>query len=148
MSKLSNAISDMTWTDSPQYLKGIQKIRAMSPEKKAVTQTLVNELSAMYAGEDMQKQLTAMRQASTDKARDRSYEMGRGRLDLSRTLGEGELDLAREGIKYAKDEADTAETLGYLNIGLSGVSGLSDIHHKKKQTKLLESLASKFNVGV
>ena len=138
----------MGWQNSPQYLKGIQKIRAMSPEKKAVTQTLVNELSGMYAGDDMRKQLNAMRQATVDKAHDRSYEMGRDRLDLSRTLGEGGLDLTRKGIDYAKGEADTAENLGYLNIGLSGLAGISDMHYKKKQTKLLESLASKFNLGV
>jgi hypothetical protein len=60
----------MSWFESPQYLKSIQKIRAMPPEDKAVTKTLVDELSGLYAGADMQKQLQAMRFATQKKSRE------------------------------------------------------------------------------
>ena len=132
----------MTWTNSPQYLKGIQKIRAMSPEDKAVTQTLVNELSGIYAGADMQKQLQAMRLASDVKRMDRHADLSERRFDLSSTLRQGEHDLKQEAYKVNKDEMQTAENLGWANIGLSGIAGYSDMKYKKKQAKVLQDIAT------
>ena len=119
----------MGWIDSPQYLKGIQKIQAMSPEDKAVTQTLVNELHGIYADVDMRKQLAAMNQASRSKQMDRHYDLSKERLGM------------REDIQdFEKDQLKTAEGLGWGNIALSGLSGYADMYHKKKQSKGLQNI--------
>ena len=131
----------MSWFESPQYMKGIQKIKRMSPEDKAVTQTLVDELLGLYADADMRKQLGAMRQASTDKAMDRSYELSRDRLDLAGELGGSRLDMNEDVLDFEKDQHDTAETLGWLNIGASGLRGYADMKNRKKMAKQWNSLA-------
>jgi hypothetical protein len=144
----------MSWFESPQYLKSIQKIRAMPPEDKAVTQTLVDELSGLYAGADMQKQLQAMRFATQKKSREDELRVQRGRLDLSKQgLGiskdyldlSGELRgrrqaLAEEEFDYGKDAADTAQNLGWANIGLSGLFGYQGMRDKKKEAQRWKTL--------
>jgi hypothetical protein len=132
----------MGWTNSPQYLKGIQKIRAMSPEKKAVTQTLVNELGGIYAGADMQKQLQAMRIASDVKRQDRHADISERKFDLSSTLRQGEFDLAEDAYKNNKSDMRTAENLGWGNVALSGLTGYANMRHKKKQSKTLADIAT------
>jgi len=113
----------------------------MSPEKRAVTQGLIDELSGIYADADMKKQLSAMRSASIGKEQERSLELGRERLDLSRS--EGRYDLAKDRYRHEKDMSDTAEILGWGNIGLSGLTGYGDMKHKKKMTKLYQGLIDK-----
>ena len=134
----------MAWTDSPQYLKGIQKIRAMSPEDQAVTQVLVNELHGRYADVDMRKMLGAMNQASRNKQMDRSYELGRGRLDLSTESGRKGLGMKEDIYDFEKDQYKTAENLGYANIALSGLTGYADMRNRKKLSKDVLSLISMY----
>jgi hypothetical protein len=144
----------MTWFQSPQYLKSIQKIRAMGPEDRAVTQTLVDELSGLYAGADMQKQLQAMRFATGKKAEEDERRLQGQRLDLSKEgLGlsreyldlSGELRgrrqaLAEKEFDYGRDAADTAQLYGWGNIGLSGLSGYLNMRDKKKRAGQIKSL--------
>lgn len=111
----------MSWLNSPQYLKGIQKIRAMSPEDKAITQTLVNSLHGRYADADMRKQLNSMRQASMNKRIDRDLELANERLDLK-----------EDAVDFRGDQNKTAENLGWANIALSGLTGYADMKNKKK----------------
>jgi hypothetical protein len=120
----------MGWTDSPQYLKGIQKIRAMSPEDKAVTQTLVNELHGLYADQDMRKQLGAMKQATMNK-----------RMDRDVALGERRLGMKQDAYDFEKDQSKTAENLGWGNMALSGLAGFADMQNRKKHAKNIEGLA-------
>ena len=120
----------MTWLNSPQYLKGIQKIRAMSPEDKAITQTLVNQLHGRFADADMRKQLSSMRQASMNKRMDRDVE-----------LSEKSLDLRKDAIDFRGDQGQTAENLGWANIALSGLSGYADMKNRKKLGKSLQDFA-------
>ena len=117
----------------------------MSPEKKAVTQTLIDELSGMYAGEDMRKQLQSMKIASGVKEQDRNVDMTGRKIDLNETLRQGEFDLDKKAYKNTKDELNTAENLGYLNIGLSGLTGLGAMHQKKKKAKTLEDIAKEIS---
>jgi len=133
----------MGWTNSPQYLKHLQKIRSMSPEKRAVTQGLIDELSGIYAGRDMQKQLDAMKMAATDKARERSLGLAEQRLGYRADLQDDRYDLAKKTYKHEKDMGDTAELLGYANIPLSALTGYGQYKHKKKLTDLYTGLASK-----
>ena len=111
----------MSWLNSPQYLKGIQKIRAMSPEDKAITQTLVNSLHGRYADADMRKQLNSMRQAAMNKRMDRSLELSEGRLDLE-----------KDAMDFGEGQNQTAENLGWANIALSGLTGYADMKNRKK----------------
>ena len=159
----------MSWFESPQYMKNIQKIKAMSPEDKALTQTLVDELDGMYADKDMKKQLQSMRDATTSKRMDRRAELGRSRLDLSGELGRGRLDLrgelgrkrldlnqltGQQGLDmrsnvydFEKDQNDTAELLGYGNIALSGLRGYADMQYRKKLADELTGLGKKWYGG-
>jgi hypothetical protein len=89
----------MGWFESPQYLKSIQKIKSMSPEDRAVTQTLADELSGLYAGEDQQKQIQAINFAIGKKAREDDRRLQSGRLDLSKKG----LGLSREGLELDRD---------------------------------------------
>jgi hypothetical protein len=122
----------MGWFDSPKYLKGIQKIKSMGPEDRAVTQTLIDELSSLYAGADMQKQLSAMRAGTQKTMHEDQLKSKRQRLDTSRELSEREMALAEKDIEYNKDAAREAEILGWGNIGLSGLFGYQDMKQKKK----------------
>ena len=130
----------MGWFESPQYLKNIQKIRAMGPEDKAVTQTLVDELAGLYAGADMQKQLQSMRIASDVKEGERAENLASKRLDLSGELGRRRLGMAERDIDYSEGANRTAEMLGWGNIGLSGLSGYLNMRDKKKQAARTQSL--------
>jgi hypothetical protein len=133
----------MGWTNSPQYLKHLQKIRSMNPEKRAVTQGLVDELSGIYAGADMQKQLAAMKTAATEKSRERSLGLAQQRLDYREDLEGDRYDLAKKTYRHEKDMGDTAEILGYANIPLAGLTGYGQYKHKQKLTDLYTGLASK-----
>lgn len=123
----------MAWYESPQYLKGIQKIRSMNPGDKAVTQVLVNEWDGLWGGKESEKQLQAMRIASGVRGQE-------GSLALSRR----DLDLSHKNVDFMKDSADTAEMLGYANIGLSGFMGYQDMRQKKKYAKIFEDFAKKY----
>ena len=132
------------WTGSPQYLKHLQKIRSMSPERRAVTQGMIDELGSVYADADMQKQLAAMKSAAIGKSQERALELGGERLAAKRELSEGRYDLRKDTYEHQKDMSDTAEILGWGNIGLSGLVGYGDMKHKKKMTKLYQGLMDKY----
>jgi hypothetical protein len=132
------------WFESPQYLKSIQKIRSMDPEDRAVTQTLVDELSGLYAGADMQKQLQAMRFATQKKAQEDTTRLRSQSLDLSKELrGRGQA-LSEKEFDYAKDQADTAQLYGWGNIGLSGLSGYLNMRDKKREAQRWKTLAEQY----
>lgn len=134
----------MSWFESPQYLKSIQKIRAMSPEDRAITQTLIDELSGLYADADIQKQLQAQRIALGVKEGERALKLGKQRLDLAGELGRGRLGLARKEFDYSKDANKIAEMLGWGNIALSGFSGWQNMRQKKKEAADLKPIADYF----
>jgi len=119
----------MDWFESPQYTKNIQKLMAMSPESKAYAQIIIDSLAPMYADEDMQKQLTAMRQATLDKERARSYEMGQNYIGL-----------AQDQIDYEKSANKTAEAFGLANIGLSGLRGYLDMSNRRKLGRQMDEV--------
>jgi len=133
----------MGWTNSPQYLKHLQKIRSMNPEKRAVTQGLIDELSGIYAGADMQKQLEAMKVAATEKNRERSLGLAEKRLDYRSDLSDQKHDLARKTYRHEKNMGDTAEILGWANIPVSGLVGYGQYKHKQKLTDRYTGLAGK-----
>ena len=128
------------WTGSPQYLKHLQKIRSMGPEKRAVKAGMIDELASAYADADMRKQLMAMKSAAIGKSQERALELGRERLETGRELSEGQYDLRKDIYRHDKDMSDTAEILGWGNIGLSGLLGYGDMKHKKKMAELYQGL--------
>ena len=130
----------MSWFESPQYMKNLQKIKSMSPEDKAVNQVLIDQMHGMYADADMRKQLNAMRQSTVDTSRTRAYELAKDRQELSGELGTRRLDMAQDAYKFDKDQNKTAEMLGYGNIGLAGLSGYADMVNRKKLSGQLSSL--------
>lgn len=92
---------------------------------------MVNSLHGRFAGADMRKQLDSMRQAAMERAMDRDYDLARGHLGHEAdTYG------------FEKDKGDTAETLGWVNIGLSGLEGYAEMMNKRKEAKQKISLAS------
>ena len=121
----------MNWTNSPQYMKGIQKLAAMSPEDKRINQFLIEELHGIYADVDIRKQLGAMRQATMGKRMDRSVSMASERMGM-----------AEDVLDFEKGQHKTAEMLGWGNIGLSGLRGYADLLNKKKLTKELGGLTA------
>lgn len=133
----------MGWFESPQYLKNMQKIKALGPEDKAITQTLANELSGLYADADMQKQLQAIRFATGAKEGERALKLGQQRLDLSKLLGEGSLGLARKQLSYDKSTGKTGEMLGWGNIALSGLMGWQDMKYRKEEAERDKALMKK-----
>jgi len=131
----------MKWENSPQYLKSIRKIQAMDPQDRAIASTLIDELDAMYAGQDMKNQLQAMRSAALEKERDRRYNLAKESFDYQKQMGETELDMAKDAQKYAKNQMKTAQNLGWANVGLSGLFGASDLMNKRGMAKKYKSLA-------
>ena len=121
----------MRWHESPQYLKAIQKIQGMDPQDKAVTQTLVDQLSGMYADRDMQRQLQAMRIASEGKQRERDVR-----------LAEAQQNISQESFKNQRDANRLATNLGWANIGLAGLRGYADLVNKRKIAGQLSDLAT------
>ena len=130
-----------TFYESPQYLKGIRKIQALGPEDRAITQHLVDSLAASYAGEDMARQLQAMKAASLEKERERNLALREGSLALDTNLGEGRLNLANKAYNTERNQNITAQNLGWANMGLSALSGYSDYRNKKNLTSTLNRLA-------
>ena len=124
----------MTWFESPQYLKGMQKLRNIDPSKRAIIQTLIDELGGLYAGEDMQKQLQAQRIALQGEVQDKSLE-----------LGEKDVALSRKNLKYMKKSGKTAEALGYADIGISGLAGYADMRRKQQETDFYKSLIDRYS---
>lgn len=120
------------WQGSPQYLKHLRKIQNMDPSRKAITRGMIDDLTGMYAGADMQRQLQAMRQASVEDERE-------SRLDLM----QGRHDLAKKQYEHQEDVDRTAEILGYANIPLAALSGYGDMKSKKKMAGLYQGLADR-----
>ena len=122
----------MSWFESPQYMKNLQKIKSMSPEDKAVNQVLIDEMHGMYADADMRKQLDAMRQSTIDTSRTRAYELAKERQDFAGNIGTQKLNMAQDEYDFDKSQNKTAEMLGYGNIGLAGLRGYADMVNRKK----------------
>lgn len=121
----------MNFMNDPAYQRAIQKIAALSPEDRAVLDTV--QADEAFAADDMRKQISAMA-AAADKSRSRrSLSLSNKRLD--RNVG-----LANERLDYAKKQDATAEGLGWANIGLSGVTGAADLHGKRKRAKQFDEL--------
>ena len=137
----------MAWFESPQYLKGIQKLRNMDPSRAAVTQVLLDELGGLYAQDDIQKQVQASRMALRRDAQDKSIDLGGRRLELSGELGRGELDISKKNIDFMKKSGGTAEALGYGNIFLSGLAGYSDMKRKKEEAAWFKNLMERAYPG-
>lgn len=122
----------MNWEGSPQFQKHLQKIRSLSPEKRAVTQGLIDELYGAYAGADMRKQLDAMRSAAYNEDMENRIANQTRRLDMAdRALGHDE------------SMNKHAEALGYINMPLSALAGYEDYKHKKSLTDLYKQLREK-----
>ena len=133
----------MKWKNSPQYLKGIQRIKAMDPQDRAVASTLIGELDSLYADRDMKEQLRAMDAAALGKERDRQYDLSKERFEFSKKMGEADLGMAKDARSFMKDSQKTAENLGWANVGLSGLFGVSDMMEKRKKANRYESLMEK-----
>ena len=113
----------------------------MDPQDRAVASTLISELDSVYADKDMKDQLAAMRAAAVEKEQDRRYDLAKEGFEFSKQMGEADLSMAKDAIKYGKNQNDTAENLGYWNMGLSGLFGATDLMKKRNMAKKYKSLA-------
>lgn len=125
----------MNWEHSPQRQKALQKIEAMSGDNKALTRILTSQLATKYAGQDIAKEIEALRMAATDTERERNLQLNEQRLGLRRDM-----------LNLDKKSGREAEVLGWGNIGTSTLFGIGDLYQKRQQAKQLEDL-SKFIRG-
>jgi hypothetical protein len=133
------------WENSPQYLKNLQKIRALPPDRKAIVQDLVNSLGAAYADRDMQKRLESIRAAATERQRAGNLALANRRLATQKALTERGFDLEQDRIDEEGRTNKIAEGLGYGNIFASGLSGVGDLYQKRKQAKFYKRLARRLS---
>lgn len=68
------------WTESPRYQRAMQRLARMSPEQKAILNTM--SLDETFAGEEMRRKVKSMQLAADKEARARSLKLGERRLGL------------------------------------------------------------------
>jgi len=137
--------------NNPRWQRAVQVLSRMGPERKAIFNTILAD--TQFADEEMRSYLAGADLAARKLAQNRNVELTGKRLEQSKDLALQNLAfantqanrrsrLAKNELDFAKDEANKAETIGYLDVGVSGLSGLADLKEKKNRAKQLRSLAS------
>jgi hypothetical protein len=136
--------------NNPRWQRAVQVLSRMGPERKAIFDTIAADTE--FADREMRSYLIGADLAARKLAQQRNVELNDRRLKQNRELSEKRLAfdkrrsdqgyrLKRKKLDYSKDEAGKAETIGYLNVGVEGISGLADLKEKRRRSRDLRSLA-------
>jgi len=104
----------MDYTQTPRYQKYIQKLQAMTPDQKAVLNSVMGDES--MANDEIRKQIQGMQMAANKKSQTENIGLRRKATDAITALSREELD-------YSRGQSRTAEGLGLLNLGASTALG-------------------------
>ena len=137
------------WLNNPRYQKAILKMSRMDPTRQAIVDTVIADET--FADQEMRNRLAMMRLAAQKTANERSLSLGEGRLALGekrlafdKQRADARYDLAGEKFDIGKDDSATAQNIGWVNLGVSGLQGYNELKEKKRKAKRDEDLASIF----
>lgn len=99
---------------SPRYQRAIQRMARMSPEQRAIINTM--SLDEGFASEEMRKKLGSMQLAADKEARAKQLE-----------LGERGLKLKKREFQFTKKMLPIATAIGVGQVGASTYMGLQEI---------------------
>lgn len=136
--------------NNPRWQRAVQVLSRMGPERKAIFDTIVAD--TQFADQEMRSYLAGADLAARRLAQQRNAELAQKRMAQRKEFAQDELRynkrranqgyrLRKNRLDFTSDEAGKAETIGYLNLGVQGVSGLADLKEKRRRAKDLRSLA-------
>lgn len=134
------------WLNDPKYQRQIQKLMRATPDQKAIINTVIAD--EQFADADMRKNLTLANMAAEKLSHEREHELGSNWLDFRKKefatgqeLTESGRDIRAGELDFMEDQADLAELLGYGNILVSGIGGVTDLKRKKREADYLSRKA-------
>ena len=111
------------FSTDPRYQRAIQRLRRMSPDQRAVFNTMA--LDESFASDEMRKKLQSMQLAADKEARETSVELGK------RSLG-----LQKREIKFAKKQEPIATTLAIAEAGMDVYKGYQERKSSQELARL------------
>jgi len=132
------------WINNPRYQRVIQKLQGLPSWQRAIFTSAGAD--RQFASDEMRNKIAAINAATVRRGRDQAISSGRERLGLAQDRFKASTKLRDRAFNIDKGDRRTAETLGYGNIGLSGVMGykemeLANLQATQEQTdrkKILE----------
>ena len=119
------------FTQNPRYQRAIQRLRRLSPDQRAVFDTLA--LDESFADEAMRKRLRSMQLATQKEGRAKSLE-----------FGERGLKLKEREFAFEKKQIGPATVLGAAEAGLGVYAGIQERKTAKETARSLLSLRSQY----
>lgn len=101
------------YSTDPRYQRAVQRLRRMSPDQRAVFNTMT--LDKSFASEEMRKKISSIQSAADKEARETSLELGK------RSLG-----LQKREIEFAKKQEPIATTLAIAEAGIDVYKGYQE----------------------
>lgn len=118
------------------------RIMALPPERQAILGFAVNQDEEQAAGENARRDLTLERLGAAKDATDRRLDLDEERLNLRGDLQRAGAALQRRGMADEIKQNKRAETLGWGNLGVSGVLGFGQMKQDEERARQLGAFAS------
>ena len=122
--------------NNPQYQRAVQIMSRMDPSRRAILDTVIADKH--FASEEMRNKLMLMKMGYEKERGKKSHKLAKRRLDTSMDLQRRGLDIEEGYVDYLGDRADTANMLGWGNIGISGLRGYAELQDKQQYTDWLK----------
>ena len=147
---------------TPRRQRLMQQIMALRPEQRAVVGTVFSQAEGEWADEDMRNRIQSMQAASRETNMDRSLDLGEKRLALREkslgynkelsdeqlALSKSKLGLRQQAYDFGLKQDRAAETLGWLNLGASGLTGLGEYAKGVKQAEELQQMQDLYKASM
>ncbi|MHC4753384.1 MAG: hypothetical protein ACYTFW_26410, partial [Planctomycetota bacterium] len=121
----------LRFLNNPQYQRALQVYSRFDPTRKAIIDTVIAD--RQFANEEMRNKLNLLKMGYERERGEKAHKLDKERLGLQKEAFRTSMDLQKRGLdvssKYAdylSDTASAAETLGWGNIGVSGLRGYAD----------------------
>jgi len=131
------------WLNNPRYQKAVQKMARLDPTRRAILDTVIADTA--FADQDMRNRLALMNLEARKLSQTRDIDLREKQMALNKQRADQNYNLAQNQMDFSKDEADTAENLGWFNIGTGALGGLGELAQKKRQEKMYRGLADLYS---
>ena len=111
------------YSTDPKYQRSIQRLKRMSPEQRAIFNTMA--LDKSFASEEMRGKIKAMQSAADKEARKSSLELGKGYLKIQK----------RE-VEFAKKQEPLNTILALTEAGIGVYTGYTQMKTSQELARL------------
>ena len=113
------------WINNPRYQRIIQKLQGMPQSQRAIFTSAGAD--RQFASEEMRGKINAINAATARKGREQSVSTGKERLSMAQDRFKSSTKLRDRKWDIDKGDRQTAETIGYGGIALSGLLGFKEM---------------------